>query len=74
MFLARYNRVTVWGVKDPSAQQRVIEALRKYYREAHCHRLQVIFMDDENWTGADPRGPGVVIRGPERMIRVVNIG
>jgi hypothetical protein len=75
MFLAYFNKLIVYGVTDASAQQRVLDRLRESHRSANTHPLRVMFYEKENWTVRIKKngiGPGK--RGPEKLIRVVNIG
>lgn len=75
LFLAFYNRLTVWGVTDPAAQQKVLDQVAVYYRRADTHPIQVMFYEKENWTvRVRKNGIGPGSRGPEKLIRVVNIG
>jgi hypothetical protein len=75
MFLTPYNELTLWGVKDRAAQQRVLDRLDEYRRRAHTHRVQVVFIEERNML-VQPRGNGVtsITRQPEKVIRIVNIG
>ena len=75
MFLSYYNAVGVHGVTDAAAQQSVVDNLTDYYRRAHTHPLRVMFYEKENWTVRQGKN-GVTsgFGGPEKLIRVVNIG
>jgi hypothetical protein len=75
MFLSYYNQLTVYGVTDSVAQQKVLDGLTQYYRQAHTNPIQVKFYEKENWTvrrGKNGIGPGT--RGPEKLIRVATVG
>jgi hypothetical protein len=41
--LSFYNDMAVYGVTDPTAQQRVLERVAEHYRQAHTHPVQVMF-------------------------------
>jgi len=75
MFLSYYNVVGIYGVTEAAAQQRVLASLTDYYRRAHTHPVRVMLYEKENWTVRQGRN-GVTFGsgGPERLIRVVNIG
>jgi hypothetical protein len=75
MFLSYYNTVGVHGVTEVGAQQRVVDNLTDYYRRVHTHPVTVMFYETENWTTRQGKN-GVTFgsRGPEKLIRVVNIG
>jgi hypothetical protein len=75
MFLAYYNRIMIYGVTERAAQDAVLKGLSEYYHTAHTNPLEVMFLEKENWTARQGRN-GVVSgsRGPEKLIRVVNIG
>jgi hypothetical protein len=75
MFLSYYNTVGVYGVTEAAAQQRVVDNMTEYYRRAHTHPVLVMFYEKENWTvRVGKNGVSMGSRGPEKLIRVVNIG
>lgn len=75
MFLTYYNSIGIYGVTEAATQQRVLDSLTGYYRRSHTHPLRVMFYEKENWTVRQGKN-GVTSgsRGPETLIRVVNIG
>jgi hypothetical protein len=75
MFLSYYNSVGIHGVTDPAAQERILGNLTEHYRLAHAHPIRVMFYEKENWiTRRGKNGTISGSRGPEKLIRVVNIG
>jgi hypothetical protein len=75
IFLSYYNDVSVYGVTDPTAQQSVLDRIGEHYRQAHTHPVQVVFFERENWSVRQgSNGATFGSRGPEKLIRVVNIG
>ena len=75
IFLSYYNDILVYGVTDPAAQQSVLDGIDQHYRQAHTHPVQVMFFERENWTVRQGRnGATFGSRGPEKLIRVANIG
>jgi hypothetical protein len=75
IFLSYYNDVSVYGVTDPAAQQSVLDRVAEHYWQAHTHPVQVVFFEKENWSVQQGRnGATFGSRGPEKLIRVVNIG
>jgi hypothetical protein len=75
MFLADYNRMSIYGVTDKTAQESVLKGLTDYYHSAHTNPLHVMFFERENWNIRHGKnGATFGSRGPEQMIRVVNIG
>lgn len=79
IFLRPYDAVVLWGVKDPVAQQQVLDRLKNYHQQAHTHRIQVAFI--EEWKGHPRAHNGYRINDyirlaradPEKLLRVVNI-
>lgn len=75
IFLSYYNDMTVYGVTDPNAQQKVLDRIAEHYRQAHTHPVQVMFYREENWSVRyGKNGASFGSRGPEKLIRIVNIG
>jgi hypothetical protein len=75
LFLSFYNSLTVWGVLDPADQQKILDSLAEYRHRTHGHPIRVMFFEKENWTVQQGKhGPGMGRRGPEKLIRVANIG
>jgi hypothetical protein len=75
MFLSYYNQLTVYGVTDLAAQQKVLDGLTQHYRQAHTNPIQVMFYERENWTVRSGKsGVSSGARGPERLIRVATVG
>jgi hypothetical protein len=76
IFLSYYNDVSVLGVTDAAAQERVLAAVREHFRQAHTHPVQVVFFERQNWSTQKLEN-GVTFgtsRGPNKLIRIVNIG
>jgi hypothetical protein len=75
IFLSFYNDMSIYGVTDAVAQQSVLDRVAEGYTRAHTHPVQVMFYENENWTVRHGKN-GVTFgsRGPERLIRIVNIG
>jgi hypothetical protein len=75
IFLSYYNRLAIYGVTDPAAQELVLRNLSDYYRATHINPLQVRFFERENWTVRQGKnGVSSGSRGHEHLLRVVNIG
>ncbi len=75
MFLSYYNDVFVYGVTDKAEQQRVLDAVAEHFRQAHTHPVQVTFYEKENWSVRKlENGRTLGSRGPQKLIRIVNIG
>jgi hypothetical protein len=76
MFLSYYNDVIVLGVTDRAAQDHVVAAVTENSREAHTHPVQVVFYERENWTTRQLKNGATfgTSRGPNKLIRIVNIG
>jgi vacuolar-type H+-ATPase subunit I/STV1 len=75
MFLSYYNQLTVYGVTDSVAQQKVLDGLTQHYRQAHTNPIQVMFYERENWTVRSGKsGVSSGARGPEKLIRVATVG
>jgi len=76
IFLSYYNDVTVLGVTDAAAQQRVLDAVAQHFRQAHTHPVQVVFYERENWSTRQLKN-GVTFGtsgGPNKLIRIASIG
>jgi hypothetical protein len=75
IFLSYYNEIGIYGVTDAVAQQRILDRVAEHFRQAHTHPVQVVFFEKENWSVLK-LGNGVTFgsRGPEKLIRIVNIG
>ncbi len=75
IFLSYYNDMSVYGVTDPEAQQRILDKVAEHFRQARTHPVQVIFYENENWSVRQGEN-GVTFEagGPSKPIRVVNIG
>ena len=75
IFLSYYNYIKVYGVTDAAAQQLVLDRVAEHFRHADTHPVQVMFYEKENWTVRNGKN-GVTFgsRGPEKLIRVVNMG
>lgn len=76
IFLSYYNDIVVDGVTDAAAQQRVLDEVAEHFRQAHTHPVQVVFYERENWSVRQLKNGATfgTSRGPNRLIRVVNIG
>jgi hypothetical protein len=75
MWLEFYNRIEVYGVRDPSAQQAILDSLSSRYRAAHTHPLQIMFYEKDNWVlKSGTARAGLWVSGPRKLIRVVRIG
>jgi hypothetical protein len=75
IFLSYYNDVAVFGVTDAAGQQRVLDEVAGQFRQAHTHPVQVMFFEKENWSVRKlENGRTLGSRGPQKLIRVVNIG
>jgi len=76
MFLSYYNDVIVLGVTDAAAQERVVAAVAENFRQAHTHPVQVVFFERENWATRQLKNGANfgTSRGPNKLIRIVNIG
>jgi hypothetical protein len=73
--LSYYNYLSVWGVTDAAAQQRVLDGVADQLRQAHTHPVQVMFYDKENRLVRQlENGRTLESKGPQKIIRVVNIG
>jgi hypothetical protein len=75
MFLSYYNTIGVHGVTEAAEQQSIVDNVTEYRRRAHTHPVRVMFYEKENWTVRQGKN-GVTsgFGGPEKLIRVVNIG
>jgi hypothetical protein len=75
VFLTYYNDIFVYGVTDAAEQQGVLDGIAEQFRQAHTHPVQVMFYEKENWSERK-LGNGTTLgsRGPEKLIRIVNIG
>jgi hypothetical protein len=75
ILLSFYNDMSVYGVTDPEAQQRVLERVTEQYQQAHTHPVQVMFYEEENWSVRQGKS-GVTFgsRGPEKLIRIASVG
>jgi hypothetical protein len=67
IFLSLFNNMRVYDVTDAASQQRVLDEIAAHSRNAHTHPVQVMFYENEN-------GATFGVVGPNRLIRVVNIG
>lgn len=75
MFLTAHNSVTVWGVNDRGEQDRLLNSLMAYHRQARTHWVQVIFIEKWNMTTTPLSGGArLQTRGPEHVVRVASIG
>jgi hypothetical protein len=75
MFLAHYNRLRIYGVTDPVAQQKILDSLTQFLRQPRTNPVHVIFFERENWTVRQGKnGTKFGSRGSEQPIRVANIG
>jgi hypothetical protein len=76
IFLSYYNDVIVLGVTDRAAQDQVVAAVAENFREVHTHPVQVVFYERENWTTRQLKNGATAgtSRGPNKLIRIVNIG
>jgi hypothetical protein len=75
ILLSFYNDMSVYGVTDPAAQQRVLERVAEHYRQAHTHPVQVMFYEEVNWSVRQGKvGMTFGSRGPEKLIRVASVG
>lgn len=72
IFLSYYNDMSVHGVT--AAQRIVLDKVAEYYRHLHTHPVQVRFYEEENWSMRPSNGATLDSRGPEKLIRVANIG
>jgi len=74
ILLSFYNDMSVYGVTDAAAQQRVLERIAEHYRQAHTHPVQVMFYEEENWSVRQGKNGTFGSRGPEKLIRVASVG
>ncbi len=75
IFLSYYNDIAVFGVTDAAGQQRVLDEVAEQLRQGHTHPVQVAFYEKENWSvGKLENGRTLGSRGPQKLIRIVNIG
>jgi hypothetical protein len=76
IFLSYYNDIFVYGVTDAAAQQCVLDRVAEHFRQAHTHPVQVVFHEKENWSVRQLKNGRTfgTSRGPNKLIRVVNIG
>lgn len=75
IFLSYYNDMFVYGVTNTAEQQLVLDGVAEHFRQAHTHPVQVTFYERENWSIRKlENGTTFGSRGPEKLIRVVNIG
>jgi hypothetical protein len=75
IFLTYYNDIFVYGVTDAAEQQRVLDGIVEQFRQAHTHPVQVSFYEKENWSVRKlENGRTLGSRGPQKLIRIVNIG
>jgi hypothetical protein len=75
IFLSYYNDMAVFGVTDAAEQQRVLDEVAEQLRQAHTHPVQVMFYEKENWSVHKlENGRTFGSRGPQKLIRIVNIG
>lgn len=75
VFLSYYNDLRVYGVADRAAQQRVLDRLAEYRRQANTHPVQVMFYESANWSVRQGQNGPILRSGrPGKLIRLVNIG
>jgi hypothetical protein len=75
IFLSSYNDIAVFGVTDSGEQQRVLDEVAEQLRQAHTHPVQVMFYEKENWSVHKlENGRTLGSRGPQKLIRIANIG
>ena len=75
VFLSYYNYLSVYGVTDAAAQQRVLDGVAEQLRQAHTHPVQVMFYEKENWSVRQlENGRTFQSKVPSKLIRIVNIG
>lgn len=75
LFLLDYNDITVAGVTDPTAQQKILDKITEYYRQEHTHPVQVIFRETGTWTvGQGKNGVTFGTGHPGKLIRIANVG
>ena len=73
ILLSFYNDVSVSGVTDRAAQDRVLQGLSDYRKKARTHPIHVVFYEKENWVSLRGEKSTLGKRGPERMIRVATL-
>jgi hypothetical protein len=74
MFFWPYNSLSVFGVTDPVAQDRVVKNVSKYHREANTFSVRIAFYDRENRVQREgTRGAVWNGLGPMKIIRCVNL-
>jgi hypothetical protein len=76
IFLSFYNRLTIRGVTDPTAQERILKNLSAYRRQHITHPIRVVFFEKQNWIQHPGKnGASWGERGPEpdKLLRVVNV-
>ncbi len=74
IFLSYYNDMAVFGVTDAPGQQRILDEVAEQLRQAHAHPVQVMFYERENWSVRKlENGRTFGSRGPQKLIRIVNI-
>jgi hypothetical protein len=74
MFLWPYNSSAVYGVTGAAAQDRIVKSVSRYHAAAHTLPVNLMFYDKEDWIQhKGQQGPGWGGRGPESLIRTVNL-
>jgi len=76
IFFSYYNDIFVYGVTDVEAQQLVLDLVSERFNQARTHPVQVMFYEKENWTTRQLKNGRTLgsSRGPNKLLRVVNIG
>lgn len=75
IFLSYYNSVSIYGVSDPSSQERILAGITEHFRDAHTHPVRVMFYGEANSeVRRQKNGATFGSRGSTKLIRVANIG
>lgn len=74
VFLSYYNNISVEGVTENSAQQKVLDRIAEHSLHGHTHPVRVMFYDRGNWNVRQGEHGAVGSGTPGKLIRVENIG
>jgi hypothetical protein len=73
--MRRFDNIKIYGLREQSRQDAVIETLKRYRRQVHTKPLLVQFYEKQNWQtwSSSSTGTRGGRRGPESSIRKVSI-
>jgi hypothetical protein len=75
VFLSYFNEMSVYGVTERQAQQRVLNKISEQYRQAHTHPVLVVFYAGATWSVRQGKNGDILGSGRSgKVIRIVNIG